>query len=81
MEINFISSSKQPVNKVQITSMVLHHTSPLANSSLTICVVLGLVEFILLYYTKMCYLEHLDIPKKICTVDSTLGTTLDTTLL
>ena len=28
IEINFISSSKQPVNKVQITSMVLHHTLP-----------------------------------------------------
>ena len=30
IEINFISSSKQPVNKVQITSMVLHHTLPMA---------------------------------------------------
>ena len=49
IEINFISSSKQPVNKVQITSMVLHRTSPLANSILTICVVLGLVEFIILH--------------------------------
>ena len=35
IEINFISSSKQPVNKVQITSMILHHTSPLAYSILT----------------------------------------------